>query len=279
MPVSSQARHIKISNDILSQAIGKHRSETEGFGPFLLQNRRLENLMSTASGNSPIFCRALRRLTLPVDHIEPENVSSPKRSVMPKLLLSPSVNGINGIRPQSASVYRGTPNRSNSVTEPLELDMCARGSALLARETHKPCQGTRMSRTWSAGAVKGVHYSRPVSATNSSSPKEGAPRQIQSQRPRAPLLNLHSERRGEQAKLGAQLHLRPRIVSMPLSARQGGQAAMQPSPSHHNPPFPSILAEEPAPDGLSPSRDPAGPKAGALPPDDMVFDYVSLTIE
>lgn len=253
--------------------MGKQRNENEGFGPYLLHNRRLETLMSAANDFSPIFCKALRRLSLPSEKLEQDDATTPRNISIPKLLLSPNVHGT---RPQSG-VYRSTPSRRHSVAEPQDLNICARGSAIITREAHKP-ESTRPPRIWSAGAVRGVYYSRPVSLATPPPQVESGRRASPSHRLRAPLLPLSSDRGGhstERLRAGAQLILRPRVTSIPLSARH---ATMQPSPPQQSAPATARHADEWPSDAelQGPSRD---SEPAPVLADDLVFDYVSLTIE
>ena len=274
MPVSSQARHLKISNDLLVKVVGKQRNENEGFGPSLIHNRRLENLVLEANDCGPLFCKSIRRFSLPAEKIKSEENenSTPRSTVVPKLCFSPNSGTHPGRSSASPSIIRGKPNLRSSVTEPLNPNMCARGSALATRDAAKPPpQTARPARATSAGAVRGVHYSRPVSAAN-----EPQPHAISLLQPRLlrPPAGFATDRSGlasaSAGRRGWQLHLRPRVVPMPLSARL---------PSPRTPPpmrsaTPPCDAPRPVP---APGGDAAERVEGELRSvEDLLFDFVSV---
>ena len=285
MPVSSQARHVKISSEILSEAIGK-RHQNEGYGPNLLHSRRLDNLMAAANNckinGSPLLCRTIRRLSL-----APEKISDEGNT--PRKQTNKSLSNIG--RPQSSSVVRGNTHRRHSTAEPIDLKMCALGSALGTREIPKFDHSPRPPRSWSAGTARGVHYSQPVSFMATAILAEDGVRSSPSNRLRVPLLPLTSEqaRASSGRRANALLFLRARTVPMALSTR------------HATPPQPPALQSDAAANarGFS-ARGPSQPASLQLdfdtpPPladygpaaaveelgavDGAGFDYVSLIIE
>jgi hypothetical protein len=269
MPVSSQARHIKINNDLLVKVVGKQRNENEGFGPLLIHNRRLENLMLDDCG--PLFCKSIRRFSLPAAKTKPEDneISTPRCAFVPKLCFPANSGSLANRFSVSPSIMRGTPNRRNSVTEPLKPNMCARGSALAPRDVAKPPpQTARPARAMSAGAVRGVHYSRPVSAASLPQPLAASllqPRLLRSS------AALATDRSGlaSAGRRGWQLYLRPRVVPMPLSARL--------SSPHTPPPMQASPIPCDAPHPVPPGGDAAehgGVELRGM--EDLLFDFVSV---